>query len=305
MLATEAQRERFESNPARYIERAIKKYVATSPNNRLPAFPEERIWEEPLVGFADGDAPLFQEYKEIIGDFHLTPREALTMHRQEVVFGDERRPSSVGVISWVLPSTRETRLSMRCESVVPSLRWNQTRWYGQDFNFKLARYLVSLLETLGHEAVAPELMKSFEIRTLDDGAASNWSQRHIAYAAGLGTFSLSDGLITPKGIAMRAGSVVCDLALPPTPRIYENHVANCLFHRDGSCGRCIERCPAGAIGEHGHDKIRCREFLFGEQSEVFRRLGREGYVGRYLGCGLCQTGVPCEAAVPSRADGEG
>jgi len=55
---------------------------------------------------------------------------------------------------------------------------------------------------------------------LSDGLASNWSQRHIAYAAGLGTFSLSDGFITPKGIAMRCGSVVCDAALSPTLQVY-------------------------------------------------------------------------------------
>jgi len=38
------------------------------------------------------------------------------------------------------------------------------------------------------------------------GPASSWSERHAAYAAGLGTFSLNDALITPKGIAHRLGS---------------------------------------------------------------------------------------------------
>ena len=47
------------------------------------------------------------------------------------------------------------------------------------------------------------------------GFASTWSERHAAYASGLGTFGLSDGLITPRGQAMRCGSVVARIAVPP------------------------------------------------------------------------------------------
>ena len=114
--------------------------------------------------------------------------------------------------------------------------------------------MVSLLEELGHQAIAPELANFFGTRDLPNGRASNWSQRHIAYAAGLGTFSLSDGFISPKGIALRCGSVVTDVTLSPNPRVYENHLANCLFYLDGSCRRCIERCRADAISEQAHDK---------------------------------------------------
>ena len=289
----------FEADPSLFLEKAIKDYIANSPNNRLTAFPGEHIWDEPLVGFADGDDPIFQEYKKIIGDFHITPREAMVTHLEKASCGDEKRLSKVSVISWILPSTSQTRLSLRRESVIPSLRWNHTRWRGQELNFRLARYLVSLLEGWGYHAVAPELGKYWKMIRLPNGLASNWSQRHIAYAAGLGTFSLSDGFITSKGIAIRAGSIVCDLALTPSPRIHQNHLENCLFYRDGSCRRCIERCPANAITEQGHDKNKCEAFLIGEQKAIIKRLGREeGYIGRYLGCGLCQTDVPCEAGIP-------
>ncbi len=27
---------------------------------------------------------------------------------------------------------------------------------------------------------------------------------------------------------------------------------------------------------------------------------KPGYMGHYSGCGLCQTGVPCEAGIPKR-----
>ena len=298
-MATEIERERFKTSPNRFIEETIKQYVATSPGNRLKAFNNEPIWDEPLVGFAGGDDPIFQDYKEIIGDFHLTPREALQQAPQTRKENFSTGTAGISVISWVLPSTRETRLSLRKETTVPSLRWNHTRWHGQDFIFELSRYLVSRLEELGCRALAPELSGPFRTMNLADGLASTWSQRHIAYAAGLGTFSLSDGFITPKGIAIRAGSVVCDAMLSPSPRTYRDHRENCLFYRGGSCRSCIERCPAGAITEQGHDKKRCREFLFNEQRVILKEMGREeGYTGPYLGCGLCQTKVPCEDRIP-------
>jgi len=95
--------------------------------------------------------------------------------------------------------------------------------------------------------------------------------------------------------------VVTDALIPPSPRIYKDHLANCLFYSDGSCRRCVERCPAGAISEQGHDKNKCLEFLFARQKEILKEMGREeGYIGRYLGCGLCQTEVPCEAGIPPK-----
>lgn len=291
-------RERFQANPAQFITEHIKTYVRDSSLNRLQTFGGAPIYDEPLVGFADADDPIFTEYKTLIGDFHLTPREALAKHLEENSGAAPIELPAISVISWVLPIARETRLSNRRETEGPSLRWNHTRWHGQDFNFDLARYVVSLLEGLGHHAVAPESAPSFRILRLPTGFASTWSQRHIAYAAGLGTFSLSDGFITPKGIAMRCGSVVADVKLPASPRPYADHLANCLFYVDQSCRRCIERCPGGAITEEGHDKVKCRAIMFEQQKPWIEGAHGEGYIGDYAGCGLCQTKVPCEDRIP-------
>ncbi len=302
---TGLKREQFEINPSLFLEKAIKEYVVTSPGNCFPAFNGDPIFDESLVGFADGDDTIFQDYKGIIGDFHLTPREALARHLQGKRSGDEKQLQSVSVISFVLPISRGTRLSNRRESLVPSLRWNHTRWQGQDFIYELSRYVVSLLEELGYQALAPELANFYQREGLPASLVSNWSQRHIAYAAGLGTFSLSDGFITPKGIAIRCGSVVSDTALPPSPRLYKNHLANCLFYTDRSCRRCIERCPAGVISEQGHDKKRCQEFMRVDQIAILRQSGKEAdYIGEYFGCGLCQTKVPCEDRIPPNISGK-
>jgi epoxyqueuosine reductase QueG len=151
---------------------------------------------------------------------------------------------------------------------------------------------------MGAHALAPEISPYFKILQVSGGFTSNWSQRHIAYAAGLGTFSLNEGFITSKGLAMRCGSVVTSVKLKPSIKPYEHHLANCLFYAAGKCGKCIQRCPGGAISEKGHDKLKCFEVLFVKQKPWAEGAYGSGYIGNYAGCGLCQTGVPCESRIP-------
>ena len=293
-------RRRFESNPNHFIEKAIRKYVRTSPLNRLESFGDAPIFNPPLVGFADGDDPLFAEYKKLVNEIHLTPREMLTGHLADTLKVESSQLPNVSIISFVLPITRETCLSNKLEKDGPSLRWNHTRWAGQGFINELSKYLVSFLEGMGAYALAPESSPFYKISRTADGFASNWSQRHIAYAAGLGTFSLNDGFMTRKGLAMRCGSVVTSLKLEPSARPYANHLANCRFYAVGKCGVCIPRCPEGAITEKGHDKLKCAEVIFEKQKPWLEGAYGPGYIGRYAGCGLCQTGVPCESCIPVR-----
>jgi epoxyqueuosine reductase len=292
--------DQIKKDPAALLEAEIKNYIANSPNNIMPDFPGEHIWDAPLVGFADGDDPLFTEYKKIIGDFHVTPREALEMNLKRKTLGFYN-PEKISVISYFLPSTNIIRESMRKESEICSLRWNRARWFGQECNFRLQRHLVVLLEDLGYYAIAPEQEPWFEIKREGPWApASRWSQRHIAYAAGLGTFSINDSFITAQGSAGRVGSIVCNLSIPPSPRISRDYRENCLFIREGTCGACIKRCPVGAISDKGHDKTKWLAYLMAGMAQKVKDLGRkEKFVGGYIGCGFCQTGVPCEGRIPA------
>ncbi len=129
----------------------------------------------------------------------------------------------------------------------------------------------------GHAAVAPMLVSNWTIvKSQRFSYASSWSERHAAHAAGLGTFGLCDGLITARGKAMRAGSVVAKISIEPTPRPYADHRAYCLFFADGTCGKCIDRCPARAITEAGHDKEKCRQHLARSREYVERDLQVRG-----------------------------
>ena len=276
---------------AQNLESKIKDFVRHSPSNRMPDNPDQVIFDEPLIGYADGDDPLFTEYKTIIAATHLTPREALALSLNKK---PEELPQRLSVISWILPVTSKTRESNRLDKKQPSQLWAYTRWYGEKFNDALRAHIVEFLTNNGYLAVEPVNQPYFQQYQNEKGPYTNWSERHVAYAAGLGTFSLSDGFITGKGIAHRCGSVVTDLVLPASLRTAKTPFANCLFYENGICSVCIVRCPAGAISEKGHDKIKCREY----QHDEFKQLREDWQVGN-TGCGLCQINVPCEFKNPT------
>jgi len=265
----------------------MAKFVQQSPANRRK-LDGGKYWDAPLVGFASGDDPLFKRYKKIIGRFHFTPREIF-----DLTFRKSKSPLSV--ISWILPASEDIRKSNRRETEYPSLLWAHARDFGEQFNVKLRDHIVSLLKKRGYKAVAP--MNSSHFRRLKSpkvGHASNWSERHVAYACGLGAFGLSDGLITAKGKAMRVGSVVTDLPLKPSERVYPHHRANCLYFFNKTCKACAARCPAGAITSKGHDKDKCSEY---PRAGVVQEK-KDEYGVEITGCGLCQTKVPCEFEIP-------
>ncbi|HET6421429.1 MAG TPA: epoxyqueuosine reductase [Geobacteraceae bacterium] len=274
------------------IRDEIRDFVLESPDNRFPDG-KQRYFDEPLVGFAAADDPLFDKFRKIIGEFHMTPAEIM-----ENTYGPGVGEAKT-VICWILPITGKTRESNRKAEKLPSREWALTRAHGEAFNTQLRIFLVDLLRFAGAQAVAPLISGMWRpVRDPRVGMASTWSERHAAYAAGLGTFSLNDGFITDRGIAHRCGSVITDAEIPPTARSCADPWSNCLYFRKGECGHCIRRCPAGAISREGHDKDKCQAYVYGE----LRRSAGELYGVMETGCGLCQTGVPCESRVP--ADGE-
>ncbi len=284
--------------PERVLEQQIKNFINENEKNRRTELGGGVYWEDPLVGFASGIDPLFIEYKNIIGSFHLTPQEIIrnALKDKEVYFlGSEFE--QISVISWILPTPEDTRRSNRKEKQFPSKLWAFTKDFGEICNSALRRHIISYLENLGYVAVAPILSPGFRLFRDDQvGWTSNWSERHIAYVCGLGTFSLSDGFISPKGIALRMGSVVTTLKLTPSERKYRAYKENCLLFRNQKCGKCIQRCPAGAITEEGHDKDKCSKYM---NSESFKAKYLEyGLQTTPSACGLCQTGVPCEFEIP-------
>ena len=274
-------------------ERTVRGIVDSSPFNSLKGF-NERSWDSPLTGFASGNDPLFASYKELIGLFYWTPAEVMNLAYPEERFDENR----LSVICWILPQTESTLSDQRKEDRLPASRWVHSRHYGEKFNEFLRATLRDTFTAMGIKAAAPVLSEGFGYRESKNfGLASNWSERHTAFVAGLGTFGLSDGFITERGKAVRIGSVVIDARIEPDTRKYASHHANCLWYAEGTCGACIKRCPVEAISSRGHDKKACFDYIRGVTAPYAEKL-----LGAYeTPCGLCQVKIPCERRNPVSA----
>ena len=278
-----------------WLKSVMDDFLLYSPKNTLQDTSREKAFETGLMGFSRGDDPLYTAYKKYVGPFHWTPLEIF----RKAFPTSEAKAEDLTVISWILPHREATKSDNRKETSYPSERWARARIFGEQVNVELRKILVTSLQDRDYEAVAPQLFTDWSVKPTETYVmASTWSERHAAYASGLGTFGLCDGLITPLGKAMRAGSVVARIRIPPTSRPYADHQAYCLYFSRGLCGQCIRRCPVGALSKKGHDKVKCREFLKPVTEEYVKsHYGFDGY-----GCGLCQTGVPCESKIPTEED---
>jgi epoxyqueuosine reductase QueG len=255
----------------------LNELVRTDPRNALPEGDNIPIWEEPLVGVASASDPMFETLKqpEVVGPIHANP--------------DYWLPGAKSVISFFLPFSKAMKKTYDRNSVLPSLEWVSGRQNGEVFVNVMRRALSRYLEKQGGRTIIPNL----DLRYHAVNMLPNWSERHVAFIAGVGTFGLHSGLITAKGDSGRIGSVVTDLEIAPTNRSYTDVYEYCLQHYDGSCGLCIERCPVGAINCEGKDHRICMTNSANNVWPAFREWG-------YHSCGHCQTHLPCSDGIPAK-----
>ena len=119
---------------------------------------------------------------------------------------------------------------------------------------------------------------------------SDWSHRHAAYAAGLGTFGLHNLLITEAGCCGRLGSVITDLALEPTPRPTGEY---CLRKAGFECQACADHCTFDALKIDRYDRFACYHQCL-VNAEAFQDVGLADV------CGKCCAHVPCSVRNPVR-----
>ena len=239
-----------------------------------------KIFEDPIFAFGDAHDDYFVKLQkdDVIGNHFMVPNQWLE--------------SANTVISYFLPYTDVIKKGNKINMSWPSDEWLHGRIEGQEFLKKLTLLLQNEIIDLGYDCVAPSLdnrifsvqkkEKYFYGRSLT--FTSNWSERHVAFVCGLGTFGLSKGIITKKGMAGRFGSVITNLKITPTKREYEDIYEFCTM-----CGKCALNCPAKAISkENGKDHVGCSQFLDKVKEKHETRFG----------CGKCQVGVPCESKTP-------
>jgi epoxyqueuosine reductase len=292
-----------------WIAGTIGRILSDAPENRLPDFGDQPVFDAPALGIADGNDRIFRAFREVVSPAHLLPREVL--EREGFSAGGAGVSTKISVVAWALPFSRKIRLSNRIGEW-PSALYSVARNNGGALNLELARRVVEEIRQEGFSAVSPTLTDAYDaFRTPGSVFSSSWSERHAAFAAGLGTFGLNGFLITSLGAMVRLGSLVTDMPLDAAPAGPADHRAPCLADGGKLCGACVSRCPSGAISTDGLDKEKCyrrrneiRDRALSLYSEKFRMIpapiARSGKKteGFSIGCALCASGVPCENADP-------
>jgi epoxyqueuosine reductase QueG len=267
------------------FEKMLKDFTGAAPGNFIardlsPELAGMRIFDEPIFGYAAADDPLFLELKKpgVIGSHFLPPCEWL--------------PEAKTVIPIFLPFTEQVRMANRQNMDWPAQEWLHAQIEGRALQNKICRYAADWLNEKGFAAIAPMIDSRFSSKNpeIDDKNeqtfyTSNWSERHAAYIGGLGTFGLSKGLITRRGIAGRFTSLITSAPFEAEQRPYTGIYDYCT-----SCGVCAKNCPSKAISlEKGKIHHICSDFL-NKTKEKFKPLS---------GCGKCQVKVPCESRIPA------
>ena len=254
------------------------------------------MYDEPIFGISNAADPLYGSFKSenIIGPWYRTPAEWLE--------------GAHSVISVFFPASAAVREANRRSSRTASREWAYARIEGQRFIGAFMTELAKRLSEQGIKCIYPSGDPGFFSITAGKGSGDSpkdpetglypgasdttfgscWSERHAAFVSGLGTFGMSRGLITRRGMAGRYGSLVTDADLQPDTRDYTDPYEYCI-----KCGACAKRCPVGAIPEDApKDHTVCAPWITATQRELAPRYG----------CGLCQTDVPCEYQIPKRND---
>jgi len=246
------------------LRRAVGKLLETTPHNLMPGT-ETMIYDSPVFGVSTAQDHLYRKLKEAVGPGHYMPEDLFR--------------GAKSVISYFLPYTeavRKTSYGTEDESA----QWTLAHRQGAYAAELVRRFVAKRLDNLGARSLVVFHDSRYATKTL----VSNWSERHVAFISGLGTFGLHKSLITEKGCAGRLDSVITDYEIAPTKRDYEGVYDRCI-----QCYACVGRCPVGAITKTGKDIRACARYVLARKTKP-----------EQAACGRCLTQVSCESCTPAR-----
>ncbi len=150
--------------------------------------------------------------------------------------------------------------------------------YGRDYHLTLKEMLFELLNQLRANYGAVDGRAFVDSAPVLDRA---WAEK-----AGLGWIGKNSMLISPKlGSYIFIGELIVNLDIEPTSRTVPN--------RCGTCTRCIDACPTGAIvAPRTIDARKCISYLTIEKKSALTSDERNSLNGWAFGCDACQEACP-------------
>lgn len=222
-------------------------------------------WREPCFAYASANDPMFQELKTVIGEHHKLPQDVMEDGKTVLTYFIPLEKKIVDSnISGYFASEEWARAYLETIDLIRAIN------SGLEHLFKLHGWKLEL--TADNRSWDPETMKC------------NWSHRHAAYIAGLGTWGVNRGLITEKGLSGRIGTLVTDAYVEPTRR---PEIEACLYKRNGSCKLCVDACPVSALGVPDKYKNWDCKAVTDENAVHHESIGFADV------CGKCMCGMPC------------
>lgn len=226
-------------------------------------------WKTPIIGFAHAYDPIFEQLKEVAFEEHINPEDILE--------------SAQTVIAYFLPFEDSISQS-NIDGRFSSKEWGQAYIETNLLICEINDNLIVFLQDKGYNAAKLPPEKNMDYEKLK----SVWSNRHVAYIAGLGKFGLNNMLITEKGCCGRLGNLVTSLKLEATKRREQE---NCLYKHNKTCSICVDRCVNEALFVDKFNRFKCFEMCQENDKEY-------GSLGTAEICGKCLVGLPCSLNNP-------
>lgn len=234
-----------------------------------------KIWKVPIVGTAAADRKEFADLRRIVSPTHLVPGDVI--------------PGAKSVIVFFIPFD-DAIAKENAGGEFSSAGWAGAYVATNELIAAMGDAASAVLSRRGFRVGKIPATHNFDETTL----LSDWSHRHVAWIAGLGSFGLNNMLITDRGTCGRLGSLVTDY--PFGDSAARPVAERCLYKIDGSCGLCRARCPAGAYADDSFDRRACYRVCLGN-ARHHRGIGYADV------CGKCLVALPCSLRDPSRQGG--
>ena len=232
------------------------------------------LWKEPIIKIISANNENLKELKKTVSDEHFLPHDILS--------------GAKSIISFFVPF-HEDIVESNLTGTLSSEKW-ATAYIKTNLLIKVINDEIEILMNKnGYETgKIPATHNYDEVKLM-----SNWSHRHVAYIAGIGTFGINNMLITKNGCCGRLGSIIINYEFNNYDEVksFENK-EKCLYKRNGKCGICRKKCMAGAFSETGFDRHKCNKQLL-KNAEQHKAIGYADV------CGKCMVGLPCSIRDPT------
>ena len=245
------------------IESTVTGYEA---NNHLG-----KLWKEPIIKIIPAKDEKLNILRKAVSPEHFIPEDILS--------------DAKSIISFFLPF-RESIANSNIEGTIASKEWAMAYIQTNDLIKTINDKIEKLMENNGYKTGKIPATHNFDEKKL----ISNWSHRHIAYIAGIGTFGINNMLITKSGCCGRFGSIITNYELDKYSQITEIK-EKCLYKLNSSCGICQKKCIVNAYENNNYNRYKCYE-------QCLKNAKHHEKIGYADVCGKCLVGLPCSIKEP-------